>query len=326
MAQSRILLTGATGFVGPRLLAQLKTGAFAAAEYLVWDYRPQDSTLDPRTHIDICSPAAVAASVADFRPTHVVHLAAQSHVPTSYANPQLTWQVNVIGSLNLFEALKQYAPQAGILYISSSDVYGQSFKPGQPLDESALLQPLNPYAASKAAADIMAGQYAAQGMKIVRLRPFNHIGPGQREDFVLSAFAAQIARIEAGQQIPVVQVGNLDAWRDFLDVDDVVNAYGLALEKIETLPAGLILNLCSGTTHKISDLLNGLLAQTDCEIDIQVDPARMRPLDLPRMVGTAAAANAALGWQARVPLAHTLEAILDSWRHKISTPPSGGEA
>lgn len=318
MAHQRILLTGATGFVGPRLLEQLKKGVFADADYLVWDYRPHDTAPDPRTHIDIRSAAAVAASVAAFRPTLVVHLAAQSHVPTSYANPQLTWQINVMGSLNLFEALKQHAPQAGTLTISSSEVYGQSFKAGQPLDESARLQPLNPYAASKAAADIMAGQYAAQGLKIVRLRPFNHIGPGQREDFVLAAFAAQIARIEAGQQAPVIQVGNLAACRDFLDVNDVVNAYGLALENIDTLPAGLILNICSGTAHKISDLLNGLLAQTPCQIDIQADPARMRPLDLPHIAGNAAAARAALGWQARIPMADTLTGILDAWRGEIN--------
>lgn len=317
MAKQRILLTGATGFVGPRLLERLKTGFFAAAEYLVWDYRLDDSGAEARTNIDICSSEAVAASVAAFRPTHVVHLAAQSHVPTSFAKPELTWRINVMGSLNLLEALNRYAPGVGVLYVSTSEVYGRSFQSGKPLDECALLQPQNPYAASKAAADLMCGQYAAQGLKIVRLRPFNHIGSGQREDFVASAFAAQIARIEAGLQHPVIKVGNLDAQRDFLAVDDVVEAYCLALEKISNLPSGQVLNICSGVPRKIDDLLRGLLAQTKMDIKVEIDPARMRPSDTPFAVGHFAAALKYLDWIPKKSFEDTLAAILVEWRNKV---------
>lgn len=318
MAQPRILLTGATGFVGPRLLAHLKSGVFATAEYLVWDYRPQDPKPDPRTHIDICSAAAVATSVAAFRPTHIVHLAAQSHVPTSYINPQLTWQVNVMGSLNLFEAVKKHAPKAGIVFISTSEVYGRSFQGGQTLDESALLQPLNPYAASKAAADLMAGQYAAQGLRIVRLRAFNHIGPGQREDFVASAFAAQIARIESDPSLdPVIRTGNLEVQRDFLAVNDVVRAYSLVLGKIFELPFGSIFNICSGVPVKIGDLLAGLLKHARRPISIEIDPARLRPSEMPLVLGSSAAARQILDWKPEAQLLEILPQILEAWRLKI---------
>lgn len=314
----RVLLTGATGFVGPRLLRKLKLGSFHNAEFLVWDFLPETVTSDPHTNIDIRSSVAVANSISDFQPTHIVHLAAQSHVPTSFQKPELTWQINVMGTLHLFEAIKQYVPQSSVLYISSSEVYGRSFKTGQPLDENALLQPQNPYAASKAAADLMAGQYAAQGLRVIRLRPFNHIGPGQREEFVASAFAAQIARIEAGQQEPVLRVGNLDAQRDFLDVDDVVSAYVQALESADFLSPGLILNICSGKSVSIGNLLNILLGQSNLSIQVESDPAKMRPSDTPIAVGCASAAQKNLNWKAQVSLEDTLESVLNDWRKVIA--------
>jgi len=315
--EARILLTGATGFVGPRLLNELQAGAFRQAQFLVWDYRPESMESDLSTNIDICSAEAVSASVADFRPTHVIHLAAQSHVPTSFQKPELTWRINVLGTLNLFEAVKKYAPQAGILYISSSEVYGRSFQAGKPLDENALLQPQNPYAASKAAADLMAGQYATQGLRVIRLRPFNHIGPGQREEFVASAFAAQIARIEAGQQKPILSVGNLDAQRDFLDVDDVVHAYVKALESVQSLAPGLVLNICSGHSVSIQGLLNILLKQSSCDIRVEPDPSKMRPSDTPVAAGCAVAALNSLNWKAQISLEDTLKSVLHDWRQIV---------
>ena len=318
---TRILLTGATGFVGPRLLDALRKGFFHDAQLLVWDYRPDENSPGSSTNIDICSSSSVAASVKKFKPTHVVHLAAQSHVPTSFEKPELTWRINVMGTLNLFEAVKKHVPQAGILYISSSEVYGRSFQAGKPLDETALLQPQNPYAVSKAAADLMAGQYAAQGLRVIRLRPFNHIGVGQREEFVAAAFAAQVARIEAGLREPVVRVGNLEARRDFLDVADVVRAYVMALERIETLPPGLIMNICSGTARKIEDLLNGLIAQAACPVLVEHDPDRLRPSDTPVAVGCADAVRHHLGWGPQIPFSSTLKDILDDWREKVAHEP-----
>ena len=312
---ARILVTGATGFVGPRLLQALRQGAFSAAELLVWDYQPdQPSSL---TNVNLCVSAEVVASVAAFKPTHVIHLAAQSHVPTSFAKPELTWNVNVMGSLHLFEALKQHCPSALTVFVSSSEVYGRSFASGVPADERTVLQPMNPYAASKAAADMMAGQYAELGMKILRLRPFNHIGPGQREEFVASAFAAQIARIEAGLQRPVIRVWNRDSRRDFLDVADVVQGYVAALEHGTTLAPGEVINLCRGETWQISTLLRQLLDLSCVAIAIEQDPKRMRPSDIPIAQGSAAKARQLLGWTPAIALEQTLKNVLDDWRDKV---------
>jgi GDP-4-dehydro-6-deoxy-D-mannose reductase len=185
------------------------------------------------------------------------------------------------------------------------------------------LQPQNPYASSKAAADIMAGQYAAQGLQVVRLRPFNHIGPGQSEQFVASAFASQIARIEAGLQPPVIEVGNLDSRRDFLDVRDVVRAYTLALESFAKLTPGMAVNLCSGKSVRIGDLLNQLLELSACDIKIKYASERMRASDIPVALGNYAAAGEYLGWCPQISINDSLRQLLDYWRQCISTTEMG---
>lgn len=316
---ARILLTGATGFVGPCLLTALKMGHFENVERFIWAYDPDDSSGQNALNVDIRSREAVFTSIKTLRPTHVIHLASQSHVPTSFVRPELTWDINVMGTLHLLEAVKKYVPDAGVVFISSSEVYGRSFQKGSPLDENSLLQPQNPYAASKAAADLMAAQYASSGLQIIRLRPFNHIGIGQREEFVVSSFAAQVARIETGLQPPVLRVGNLDAQRDFLDVRDVVHAYVLVLEQLFDLPSGLVLNICSGVPRKIVDILSGLIAQATTRITIEIDPQRLRPSDTPLAVGNAAAAQLRLGWHAEIPFEKSLDDILNAWRTRIQS-------
>ena len=312
----RILLTGATGFVGPRLLRSLRD-RFAGASILSWTRHAVIANSPGERQVDIRSAIEVDETVRDFHPTHVVHLAAQSHVPTSFRDPAGTWEVNVMGTLYLLEAVRKHVPDATVFYVGSSEVYGRSFQLGEPLAETALLQPQNPYAASKAAADLMCGQYAGQGLRTIRLRPFNHIGAGQSEDFVASAFAAQIARIEAGLQEPVLRVGNLEAQRDFLDVEDVVRAYVAAVDRAPNLEPGLVLNLCSGSPRRIRDLLDMLLAQTQAFIRVEAEPARMRPSDTPYAVGSAEAAKAHLGWEPRIPLQETVRALLEDWRQVI---------
>jgi len=317
-SKCRILLTGATGFVGPWLLQAFKLGPFKDAEVFVWKYDPDSEQEKSLLNVDIRSREAVSNSIATIRPTHIVHMAAQSHIPTSFSNPELTWQINVMGTLHLLEAAREHVPDVGLLFISTSEVYGRSFLIGNPVDESCLLQPQNPYAASKSAADLMAGQFAAQGMHIVRLRPFNHFGLGQGEEFVAPSFAAQVARIEAGIQPPVIKVGNLQAQRDFLDVQDVVNAYVLALEKVFELPAGQAINICSGIAHKIEDLLTGFIARASCPIEIVVDSKRLRPSDTPLAVGNSGIARQYLGWQAKIPFDVTIGSLLEHWRDKVS--------
>jgi GDP-4-dehydro-6-deoxy-D-mannose reductase len=311
-----ILITGATGFVGPYLLQALRRSSkLSAAQVVVWGYNRQNHITDPSS-VDIRNFDEVEGAVRTLQPDYVIHMAAQSHVPTSFKNPHLTWDVNVMGSLNLFEAVKTHVPRAGILFVSSSEVYGKSFQSGQALDEASLLQPQNPYAASKAAADIMAGQYAAQGMQVIRVRPFNHIGPGQRSDFVVPAFASQIARIEVGRQEPVIKVGNLEAQRDFTDVRDVVAAYVAVLERVYTLQAGAIFNICSGRPRRIADLLDMLMDLSMCRIDVRRDSGRLRPSDTPVAAGDPAAALRCLEWRPEIDLEQTLQDILNEWRAK----------
>jgi GDP-4-dehydro-6-deoxy-D-mannose reductase len=248
-------------------------------------------------------------------PFHVVHLAAISHVPPSFANPQLTWQTNVLGSVNLMEALRLHAPEAFTLYVSSSEVYGASFKQGLAVDEQTACQPMNPYAASKLAGEIAVNEYFRQGMRGVVARPFNHIGENQSPDFVTASFARQIAMAEAGLQPPMIQVGNLEARRDFLDVRDVCNAYLQLLRPLRksTEPARCF-NIASGQTHRIGDILEALLAMSSQAINIEQDPERLRPSDIPVATGSSLAIKQATGWQPTTPLHETLERLLQYWR------------
>lgn len=307
----RILITGAGGFVGRRLAHALSGEILAGGALLCWTRK---SLPHPCEAVDVRSRDDVERSVRAFSPTHVVHLAAQSHVPTSFHDPFGTWEVNAMGTLYVLEAVKRFVPDAGVLVVGSSEVYGGAFRRISPVGEDAPLEPLNPYAASKAAADLMANQYAASGLRVVRCRPFNHIGAGQGEGFVASTFAAQIARIEVGMQEAVLLVGNLDAKRDFLHVSDVVQAYLCILERIQDLPAGVVMNLCSGTVYSIRDILEKLLSMSKVNIILKNDASRMRPSDTPVAIGTAETAHRLLGWQPRMTLDQSLQDLLDDWR------------
>ena len=222
----RVLVTGAEGFVGSWLLAELSSHLPAGATVLATGHHV---TARVTRALDVTDRAGVEDLVHDFRPTCVVHLAAISSLDRARAHGRDTWNVNLFGTLNLAEAVLQHAPEARFLFASSSEVYGGSFNDvGGVADETTLLDPRNPYAATKAAADLMLGQMASAGLRSVRLRLFNHTGPGQSTAFAVPAFAAQVAAIERGLQPPVLKAGNVDARRDLLDVRDVVAAYRLS--------------------------------------------------------------------------------------------------
>jgi nucleoside-diphosphate-sugar epimerase len=202
--------------------------------------------------------------------------------------------------------------------ISTSEVYGRSFTSGHALDESALLAPRNPYAVSKSAADLLAGQYSETGMKVIRMRPFNHVGPRQSADFVVSAFASQIAEIEKGLREPVLNVGNLEAKRDFLHVKDVVRAYIEVIKGADLIDPGEIFNVCSGTPRAIEDILRDLLAMSSLAISVQHDDSRMRPSDTPLAFGSAERLNSRLGWRPAIPWETTLLDTLEYWRSAVT--------
>jgi GDP-4-dehydro-6-deoxy-D-mannose reductase len=214
----------------------------------------------------------------------------------------------------------RHSPKARFIFVSSSEVYGDAFKRlNRPVDENARLEPTNPYATSKAAADLLLGQLAREGLKVIRFRPLSHTGPGQTDRFVIPAFATQIARIKNGLQEPTLRIGNLDARRDFLDVRDVVDAYVLAL----ALPdkdweAGEILNLASGIPRRIGEILDELIALAGLSVRIEQDPARIRANDTLLAIGDATAARRTLGWAPHVPWEVTLRDLVAS----ITTPSS----
>ena len=306
----RIAVTGAGGFVGSRLVSALRT-------------RRPDWVLEgppgpeARSGLDITEPEAVEAWIRQVQPELVVHLAGVAAVTASVKDPRLAWRVNLGGALNLVLALQQHAPSAHLLFVSSAEVYGESLNQTASVDERALLQPVNPYAASKAAADILVRQAAASGLSATVARPFNHTGPGQSEAFVAPNFAAQVARIEQGRQPPIISVGSLDEERDFLDVGDVVEAYLLMLERRADLEPGAVLNVASGSPVRIGDLLDQLLSLSTVKIEVKTDPERLRLSPIRRVAGDASRLRA-LGWAPRVPLADTLAAVLDDKRRQVA--------
>jgi GDP-4-dehydro-6-deoxy-D-mannose reductase len=268
--------------------------------------------------MDVTDAAAVSAAIGRHKPTHVINLAGLAVPAVASANPKAAWQVHVHGVLNLAEAILDKAPDCWLLNAGSGLVYGESAKSGLPLDENTLLAPVDEYAVTKAAADLALGALTRRGLKAVRFRPFNHTGPGQAESFVIPAFAMQIAKIEAGLAPPVIRVGNLDVERDFLDVRDVVNAYALAVRHtVGFEEPGIILNIASGVPRCIGNILEWLLERSQVKISIEQDPMRLRPSDLPRIVGDASRLRQRLGWMPTHSFDETLAAVLNDCRSLV---------
>lgn len=307
---ARVLLTGGRGFVGSRLKALL------ADRHPSWTLLAPPSATETVDEpiLDVTDPECVNALIADFRPDIVVHLAAVTTVNAATRAPRDAWRVNLDGTLNVVLALQQHVPQAHLLFISSAEVYGASLHRDGLTGEDALLQPLNPYAASKASADILVRQSTAMGLSATVMRPFNHTGPGQAEAFVAPSFAGQIARIEAGLQEPVLSVGSLDDERDFLDVQDVVRAYADALDMRADLEPGEVFNVASGKAVRIRDVLDILLSQASVPIEVRVDASRLRKAATPRVVGDASHLREKLNWRPEIPLENTLQRILQERR------------
>jgi GDP-4-dehydro-6-deoxy-D-mannose reductase len=294
-----VLVTGGAGFVGRHLGPRLVAGGCEAIG------RDQE--------VDITDPAALEREVERVAPDAIVHLAAQASVAASSRDETATFHVNYLGARNLLEAAARRAPRARVLIVSSGDVYGASEPSGPPFDELAPLRPRSVYARTKACADLLAGEYAQRGLDVVRVRPFAHTGPGQSDAFVVPSFAQQAVAIAEGRREPRLVVGNLESVRDFLDVEDVVDAYARLLDS--AVPAG-VYNLASGIGRRIAEVLDGLLACADTSPSIEVDPARYRPAEC--SVGDAARLRAATGWAPRVPFTRTLERVIGDWRQRTS--------
>lgn len=317
MTVQSVLVTGGSGFVGSHLLVALAK-AFPAADIHATRRCPQAPMLQGVSWhtLDICDAAAVQLLVQSVAPDVVIHLAAQANVPFSFQNPNLTWQVNLDGARNLFTALERYMPNSLLIQVGSADMYGKSFKHTTPVDETALLQPLNPYAASKAAADLAAFQLSqTSSVKVIRARPFNHIGAGQLDTFVASSFARQIVAVEQGRQ-ESLKVGDLSAERDFMHVSDAVAAYVELIRHHDQFYSGAAVNICSGTSVSIADMLDTLRALAKVDVPVLQDPDRMRKSDIEKVCGSHAFLSECTGWKPRASLNDALLDVLEYWRHQ----------
>ena len=299
--QGPVLITGASGFVGRHVIAAL--GAASPATQVI-----SSST-------DITDRTALRALIERTKPVACLHLAAIAAIGVARNAPDRAWAVNLHGTLNLAGAITEHAPSCRLIFVSSADIYGGSFRAGEALTEHAVLHPLNTYAATKAAADLALGAMAAENLSVLRLRAFNHTGPGQSDHFAIPAFARQIALAEAGLAPPAIRVGALTPERDFLDVRDIARAYAAALAT--PLPSGTILNIASSTPRKIGDALDALLSLAKIKIQVEQDPSRLRPVDIPRAIGDATQARKLLNWHPVIPWHQTLEDTLNDWRERV---------
>ncbi|MCS6834625.1 MAG: GDP-mannose 4,6-dehydratase [Anaerolineae bacterium] len=309
----RILITGATGFVGRHLWDHLQQAQPNATLHGTTFMNPPQSSA--YTEIDLKDSTAVLTLLDHLRPQAIYHLAGQAFVPRSFSDPWETLETNIRGQMNLLQACHTLKLDCRVLIVSSAEIYGRIQPTDLPLRESAPLQPLNPYSVSKAAQDLMALQYhLCYGMPILRARPFNHIGPGQSEHFVATAFAMQIALIEHGLQEPIIRVGNLSAQRDFTDVRDIVRAYHLLMERGAD---GEAYNIASGRAYSIQTLLDTLLSFSGVQVTVEQDKARLRPVDTPIIIGDYSKLHAATAWQPLMSFEDTLRDVLDDCRQRV---------
>lgn len=303
MVRTRVAVTGASGFVGRWLMAHLKSLDVDAAPFF------------DNTGVGLEDADAIRSILAAQKPDAVVHLAAVAAPADARKAPVAAFNTNLIGTLNLASAILDLCPQTRLIFAGSSEAYGRSFNTiAEPLDEAAPLEPQTLYGVTKASADMLLGQMATDGLQVVRFRPFNHTGPGQSASYVVPAFARQIALIEAGRQEPVIEVGDLEAERDFSDVRDIVRAYARAATMEEPLASGIAVNLASGTPRPISDVLARLLEMSRQSIEVRTDPMKLGPVGTRRAVGNVTRASDLLDWRVEIPFETTLHDVLEAWR------------
>jgi len=300
----RLMVTGLDGFVGRHVkqaVESLRDGRFQLVE--------------ARGAIELREPATLQQAIEETRPDYVLHLAAQSFIPASVKDPRATYEVNFFGTLNLLQTLKAGGFRGRMLYVGSADAYGAVRDEDLPVVESCPLRPRTPYGVSKAAAELLCYQWTQdQGFEIVMSRPFNHLGPGQAEHFVVPDFAKQVTEIKLGRREPVLNVGAIDVTRDFTDVRDVVQAYLALMERGES---GEAYNVCSGREYSIREILEELIRLAEVECRIIVDNARLRAVERKRNRGSFEKLAKCTGWNPRITLTESLRDVLAYWELKF---------
>jgi len=313
----RVLIIGATGFVGNHLASHLHTIHPDATIYGTRLSATEKSNkhIETTFQIDLKDYERVREMLVECQPDTIYHLAAQAFVPRSFEDPWETLENNIRSQLNLIQACIELDIRPRMLIISSAEIYGAVDATQMPITLDTPMRPTNPYSVSKVTQDMLGLQfYLSHDMPIMRARAFNHIGPGQNPRFVAPAFATQIAKIEVNQQEPFIYVGNIEAQRDFTDVRDIVRAYQLITEKGQP---GQAYNIASGKAYSIQYLLDTLLSYSDIEIEIRVDEARLRPVDVPVILGDYSQLNHDTGWQPTISFEGTLKDVLDDCRQRI---------
>lgn len=301
----RALVTGASGFAGPFLIEHLLDHGYEVTGGVHGPHKTLPGESRAVT-LDVTDGEALRRVVAETAPDEVYHLAGLTR-PASGAVGEF-YAVNFGGALNLLEAVRQETPEAGVLLVGSAYAYARS---DHPLSEDYPFGPVNHYGVSKASADLLGGSYALQGLRVINARPFNHSGPGQSPDFLLPTLVEQFAEIEAGREEPVVRLGNLDSVRDLSDARDVVRAYRLALQKGES---GGAYNVGSGRGVSVREIFEIVSREADVEVELQVEPSRVRATDIPYLVADTGKAREKLGWETGIPLEETVRDMLRAAR------------
>ncbi len=312
----RALITGIAGFAGSHLAELL----LQDGDEVFGTLFPGESTRNVKACerdlqlrvCDIRDAGAVKGLIEEVRPEEIYHLAAITFIPDSIMEPRLTFETNLLGSMNVFETAKTLAEEPRVLFVGSADEYGLVKGNELPINEQNPLRPSNPYSVSKVSASMLAYQYGVSGqLNIVRVRPFNHTGPRQSPQFVCSDFARQIAEVEKGQRMPEIRVGNLRPKRDFTDVRDVVRAYRDVLRHGESCE---VYNICSGRSVEVREILNVLMSASGGEIRIVERPERVRKSEVDEIRGDFGKLEKTTGWRPVVPFEKTLEDLLEYWR------------
>jgi GDP-4-dehydro-6-deoxy-D-mannose reductase len=296
----RVLVTGSNGFVAHWLIAHLESKG--------------DTVIGLDLEVDITNSPALTDAVTAAAPDAICHLAAQASVGSSWKDTTATYSVNTLGAFNVLEAALACNRPPRVLLISSSEVYGRVSAAELPIREDHAFAPVSPYAASKAAAELIGLQtWLGRGLEVVRARPFNHTGPGQRPTFVVPALARQVAAA-AASHTKVLETGNLDVRRDITDVRDVVRAYR---DLVEDGAPGDVYNVCCGEAVSILDVARRLLELAGLDLEIVVDPSRVRSVDLPELRGDPTRLHLATGWAPEIRLDDTLKSVLEFWQHEV---------
>jgi GDP-4-dehydro-6-deoxy-D-mannose reductase len=310
----RALVTGCNGFVGRALVARLAAGGF---EVRGVDRTPGCDALSAHAYFagDLRDAGFVAEAIEAAEVDCIIHLAAQSSVRRSFDEPAPTLSDGTLPALHMLNHLRESGSKARVLLVGSADEYGIVAADKMPIVETQPANPASPYALAKSIQNQFGVMFCSlYGVDAVMTRSFNHTGPGQREEFVLANFARQVAEIKRGQREPVMEVGDLEVRRDFLDVRDVCDAYVVLLKKGRS---GETYNVCSGKSFRIRDLLDWLCALAGVKVKLHVDRTRLRPVDMPELRGDPSKIHAHTGWTAKLNIEETLGAMLEDWERKL---------